>query len=233
MIKLCSDFPDFYMRDAAFMHILCLKAAFSDSALEEDMWVQMEDEEICSVIARQGGRIYISSRGGNTDELKDFINTIGFAEIFTESSTAERLGLVTENGFTVLLKNSVKESVFSPLDIGIAPLYEGLRLGEDSDISLPAFEDFAADISHRLRHGAAVAVSDDRGAALAFVCEKGGIINGISVKKELRGKGFGSLMLQRLLSFCEGDILACTSQNNIDFYIKNGFDKVGTAVIAR
>ncbi len=232
MITLSTDFSEIYRPDIALMQILCLKSAFKGSALEEDMWLQREDDLSVGVIARNGGRLYLYSEN-ITDELKVFLNTVGFTEIFTEKETAIKLGLCTSEQYAVLLKKSVKTKKFSPENIRLPPLYKGLSEGRDGDILLPEFEFFAADISHRLRHGAAAAVINDEGAALAFLCEKGAVINGISVKKELRGQGTGTKLLGELLSYCHGDILVCTSENNTEFYIKNGFSEIGEVVIAR
>ena len=100
------------------------------------------------------------------------------------------------------------------------------------NISLPSFEDFAADISHRLRHGGGAAILEDYGAALGFCCEGGGIINGISVKKQFRGQGLGHKLLDRLCSALGGDVYAATN-GGVDFYIKNGFTYLDDAVIVR
>lgn len=233
MITLCSDFEDFYIRDAAFMHTLCLKSAFAGSALEEDMWVQREDGELCSVVARHGGRLYVSSVGGDIYELVKFIKTIGFDEVFTEKSTADSLGLAPVCEFNVLFKNA--EGTFTPNSKvpSLKEIYGGLLLGVDADISLPPFEAFAPDLSHRLRHGSAVAVCEEFGAALAFCCPYGGLINGVAVEKSLRFNRLGSLLLNELLKVLNGDILVCADEKSTEFYIKNGFEKLGQAVIAR
>lgn len=233
MITLSTDFKDIYRPSLSLMHILCLKAAFEGSALEEDMWVQSEDGKTIGAVAKNGGRLYLFSPHGDTAELKEFINTVGFSEIFTEKATAKRLGLKTEKEYEVLLRKSVKSAEFDPFGVSLSPLYDGLKFGEDGDISLPSFKDFAADISHRLRHGAAVAALNENSAALGFKCEKGLIINGISVKRELRGRNLGRLILSELLSYSDGDVLAAAEAKNTEFYIKNGFEVIDKAVIAR
>lgn len=233
MITLSTDFSDIYRPSLSLMHILCLQAAFEGSALEEDAWIQREDGKAVGAVAKNGGRLYIFSLGEKVDELKEFINTVGFSEILTEKATAEGLGLKTVKEYNVLLKKSVKTADFAPLSIGLSPLYNELKFGEDGDIDLPSFENFAADISHRLRHGAAIAALDDNSAALGFKCDKGAIVNGISVKRELRGRGLGGRILGELLSYSDGDILAAAEEKNTEFYIKNGFEVIDTAVIAR
>lgn len=233
MITLCSDFEGFYIRDAAFIHSLCLKSAFSGSVLEEDIWVQREDGKICSVIARQGGRLYIASTGGNREELSEFIKTVGFCEVFTEKTVAESLTLSPVCEFNVLCKKSHGNFVPDQAVVSLKEIYDGLSLGEDEDINLPTFENFAPDLSHRLRHGAAALVHEEFGTALAFCSPKGGIINGIAVDKSFRKKGLGSVLLNSLLEKLNGDILVCATDKSTDFYIKNGFAPLGQAVIAR
>ena len=85
--------------------------------------------------------------------------------------------------FTVL-KKGAKKTNLPKTDISLSALYTALKQGEDGDIELPVFDVFAPDLSHRLRHGGAVAELTEFGAAVAFTCEYGGIINGIAVKKE-------------------------------------------------
>ena len=106
-------------------------------------------------------------------------------------------------------------------------------MGFDSDIALIPFSDFAGDLSHRLRHGGAVAVTGEKGGAVAFLCNKGGIINGIAVDKAFRRQGIGSRLLFKVCSYIEGDVFVCASEQNTDFYLKNGFELTDTAVIAR
>lgn len=233
MIVLSKDFGGSHLRDAAFMHILCLKTAFSGSALEEDIWVQREGGVVRSVIARQGGRLYISTLGEDTEELKSFIEVVGFQEVFCEKAAAEKLGLSITNEFAVLSAKGLGKRPDSSAEIGLKPLYDRLALGGDGGISLPAFEDFAPDVSHRLRHGGARVFLSENGAALVFLSEKGGILNGIAVKKELRLKGEGSRLLELIKESVGGDVFVCCDEKIKDFYIKNGFSEIDKAVIAR
>lgn len=232
MITLSNDFGRFYMPKITLMNILCLKSAFGGSALQEDMWVQ-NDDGISAVIARNGGRLYICSDGRNIEEIAEFINIIGYGEVFTEKDTAEVLGLTVTKEFNVLHKRCKKSADFAPLAVSLKSVYEGLNMGTDSDIALAPFPDFAPDLSHRLRHGGAATVADERGAAMAFLCPAGGIINGIAVDKAYRGQGIGSRLLFKICSYIEGDVFVCTSDENKEFYIKNGFSLIEKAVIAR
>ena len=101
-----------------------------------------------------------------------------------------QLGFSAADKFAVLKKVSRGEKE-NPQPPSLSALYGALKEGEDGDISLPPFEIFAPDISHRLRHGGAVAIVNEFGGALAFTCSFGCVINGIAVKKEQRGRGLG------------------------------------------
>ncbi len=231
MITLC-DVKEFYKKDIALAHIHSLNTAFGGSVLAPDIWVQNVNGEICAVIGRDSARLYIYSNEKETAELKAFINTVGFGEVFCSSSTAKCLGLNPKIEFSVLVKEqngTLRKSPEGPLK----ELYSGLLEGSDGDIDLPEFSAFAPNISHRLRHNGAAAILNDIGAGVIFKFPFGGIVNGIAVKNNLRGKGLGSALLSELLEFTNGDIFVCATNKNINFYIKNGFKVIDTAVIAR
>ena len=221
-----------YIPKISFMHTACLVSAFEGSALAPDIWVQKDDKNITAVISRFGGRLYITANSANFEEIKEFINVIGFSEVFTEKETAENLGFNNFDSFTVLKKSVRRQNDFCDIP-SLKNLYAALKLGSDGDIFLPEFEFFAADISHRLRHGGAVAVLEDFGAALAFKSDFGGIINGISVNKESRGQGFGGKLLKNICEYLGGDVFVCTNEKTAEFYIKNGFEPCGSAVLIR
>lgn len=210
----------------------CLVSAFGGSALCPEVWLQTENGRTTAVISRFGGRVNLTYMGGDKAEINDFLKIIGFSELFTEKSTALALGFNNFSAFDVLKKEMTRQKEFTEIP-SLKGLYSALSEGKDGDISLPCFEDFAADVSHRLRHGGAVAVTEDFGGALAFCCESFGIINGIAVKKGLRGKGLGRKLLNDICCCLHGEVFVCATENTADFYIKNGFEKTDTAVLIR
>ena len=78
------ELPSF--SSASFMQTACLISAFEGTPLAADVWVQRVCGRICAVISRQGGRLNITAENPDFAELRDFINVIGFAEIFCEKS---------------------------------------------------------------------------------------------------------------------------------------------------
>ncbi len=232
MITLTKFLPYSLAKKVSAAYILSLKSAFGGTPLEEDFWVQTDEEGYCALIARCGGRLYLCSNGMHIEELKSFLKVIGCSEIFTEEDTARALGLNIVSRFNVLYRRASLEP--SPLPApDTSRLYAALSLGSDGDIALPDYEDFAPDISHRLRHGAAAAIAEENGGGLAFLYEGGGIINGISVAPDHRGEGLGSDILNRLCGSILYEVYACAGDSAKDFYIKNCFAPKGTAVIAK
>lgn len=210
----------------------CLICAFSGSPLAPEVWLQKEEDTVTAVISRFGGRVNLSYLGGNTDEIKEFLNVIGFSELFCEENTAKALGFENYDSFKVLKATTKKEKDFiSP--VALNSLYEGLSFGADGEVALPPFEIFAPDVSHRLRHGGSVAIVENYGAALAFCGNRLNVINGIAIKQNLRGTGLGKKLLLELTRYLEGDVFALAAKDSANFYIKNGFLKTDTAVIIR
>ena len=227
MISLADGEALTYIPKISFMHSLCLSSAFG-----ADLWVQRVSGRETAVISRLGGRLNITADDADFEEIKEFISVLGFSEILTEEKTASALGFSAADKFAVLKKVSRGEKE-NPQPPSLSALYGALKEGEDGDITLPPFEIFAPDISHRLRHGGAVAIVNEFGGALAFTCSFGCVINGIAVKKEQRGRGLGKKLLEDICGYTEGDAFVCTSGKNADFYTKNGFERYDTAVLIR
>ena len=229
MIRLADKSDLFYKPTASLVYISCLQKAFSGTRLQEDMWVQTQGVEKVGLIARNGGRLYVYSSGENTDELAEFLGVIGCESLLTEESAAKALGLKVTKEYNFLYRRS--NGIFKKTEVSLKGLFSGLSSGLDGDIALPSFETFAPDISHRLRHGGAVAVINDFGAGLAFLGDGCAIISGIAVMAEHREKGYGSAILNELSGHINGDLFVLANEQNIPFYIKNGFKACGTAVI--
>lgn len=232
MINLSENSALNYISKISFMQTACLKTAFDGSALAPDVWVQRVNGRLCAVASRLGGRLNITAENADIPELKEFISVIGFNEIFCEKDTALSLGFKEFDAFTVLKKRVKKQNDFCGVP-SLKNLYASLLMGADGDILLPEFEFFAADISHRLRHGGAVAILEDFGAAVAIKSDFGGIINGISVNKGTRGQGFGSKLLKNICGYLDGDVFVCARTDTAEFYIKNGFVPCDEAVLIR
>lgn len=225
MIKHVDSLPVFNADKISAAKILSQYKAFGKTNISPDFWIQEKDGEITAVISLYGSEITLYCKRGNLDEIWDFIRVISPKTVFTER---ENLISPCDTAIKhVFLKRLPPTENFVTTDIPLKVIFDKLLLGRDGDVTLPCFEEFCGDISHRLRHGGAVAVVKDYGAALSFLYEGGGIISGISVDKSYRSKGFGSKLLIEICELSGGNVFACTDEKNKEFYIKNGFSYTG------
>ena len=138
--------------------------AFFGSRLAVDFWVQTDGDKITAIISACGGSMNIWCNDADFAELTEFIAALSPTVIFTEYENAAPLSLRCDRVRNMLRFKSEK-TADSTASFTLRELYDGLALGSDVDIHLPSFEIFAPDVSHRLRHGGAVALREAEGAA--------------------------------------------------------------------
>ena len=228
MIKYADTLPEFEADKISLAKILSQYKAFGNTPISPGFWIQGTGGKVTAVISLYGHELTLYCKGGNLEEIWDFIRVIHPKRVFTEMENL--MAPCDARIKQVFLKKLPVKEVLRGTEVSLKELYDRLLSGQDGDVSLPRFEDFCGDISHRLRHGGAVAIAKDFGAAISFLFEGGGIISGIAVDKACRGKGFGSKLLKEICKISGGDIFACTDESNKDFYIKNGFSYIGDAV---
>ncbi len=226
MIRLIDRLPDIKPSKMSEARIFSAFEAFDGSPIENDLWGQYEGDKLTALIWRAGGSMSISFDGRNTEELKEFLEVLSPAEIFTEYEAAKSLSLSPLRVRNMLTCSS-DGSDTALEEFTLQELYDGLSFGTDVDIHLPAFEVFAADVSHRLRHGKARAVVKDYGAALAFTYSGGALMTGIALKPDFRGQGLGKKLLSELLSGICGDFFVAANDNNTKFYENFGLTLSG------
>ena len=233
MIKKVDTLPSIPVSSMSLAKIYAQKRAFSDSPLENNFWVQTDDsDKITAVISEDIGSMNLYCDGADYGELYDFLSVVRPSVIFTEYENALPLKIKCERVRNMLTVKSIKtESLVE--DFTLQQLYDGLENGSDVDIHLPPFEVFAPDVSHRLRHGGAVAVTREYGAALAFLYDGGGVMSGIALSPEFRGKGLGKSLLRELLANIDGDFFVAANDVNKNFYLRNGFTLSGSVCFGK
>ena len=228
MIRFVKTLPDLKANKISLAKILALYKAFGGTSLSPDFWVQESEGNLTAALCLYGSEMTVYCHNANLEELRDFIRVVSPKSVFTEKENVLFEASVLK---AVFLKELPINTSFAENKAPLKDLYHKLCLGCDGDVCLPSFEVFAPDVSHRLRHNSASAITSDFGAALCFTFDGGGVISGISVDKNLRQKGLGSKMLNEISSLVGGKIFACTQKENQEFYIKNGFTLIGEAAI--
>lgn len=211
----------------AVTKILCAYKAYKNHPSVAQFWYQTDkSDNIISLIGCINGYVNLWSNNENTDELSSFLSFISPTGIFTDSDTAKTLNLTVNERCLCFIKKPPFESFTEKTQGEPRDLLEVLRKG----LSIPDGDGFVADVSFRKYHGCAEYVIKDGGGALLFMSDNSAILNGIAVPDSSRGKGLGSTLLSLLLSFAENrTVYACCTENNKNFYLKNGFTLIGNA----
>lgn len=220
MIKQVSSFSKLPTETYLTLEIKVLFNGFKNSAIETCLWLKQREKPEALILG-YGDTAYVSYFGGNTDEIEAFLRALSFKKMVTDAPFPF-ICVTKEN--SVFKRSEGGVALSKPEIPSLFELYEKLKFGVGKDISLPDFSSFAPDTSHLLRHGFAFSVCKDFGAAFVHTTDDMGVLKGISVKEELRNKGFGTKLLELCLDLCPKGLFAATEFGQ-DFYLKNGFLK--------
>lgn len=96
------------------------------------------------------------------------------------------------------------------------------------------FESWYVDLSHRIRHGGAKALTLRMdgiilaSGILSSVTDKGAVLTAVRTQPEFRRMGYGSMLVRRLVADCKGTVYLMREQGrNEQFYLQNGFINQG------
>ncbi len=137
----------------------------------------------------------------NAAETREFLRAVGTRTVMCAVKNAEALDLPISDSGDVLKKKlaSGKARGTDPYAINIRELY-GL-LEETGMVS--EFEPFYLDISHKLRHNAALAFTEYRNGELAgcavvsSISREAALLSALAVRPEFRRQGIGTSLVQR------------------------------------
>ena len=224
MITLVDFLPQISCESVALVRISCTFSAYGNYPNISRFFKQEnENGEVISLISLLEGNVTVWSTAPD-EELKAFILTLSPLSVFADEPCAKALGINGEK-LCVAVRESILGKDIKSFDTNA--LYESFKNEFDLDRM-----SFIADASHRLRHAAAVCVTENFGAA--FMQQSGdlGYITGISVERENRLRGQGSALLKRLIT-CEDKkkIYVCFKKELLPFYLKNDFEEITPCVI--
>lgn len=213
MIRLTDSLPHILEPCAELIKINCNYDMYKNEAL---FWLQNDGQ---AIISRLDGDIVIYNRGGNLQEISQFLDVVSPASVFSDSDT---LKLLYGESFERAYVMQHSEKVCYQKDTDTLSSKEIYDLLNTEGLELPPYEYFAPDFCRRLNHGG-LKYFARRGecAAIALFDGKHHLINGIASHK----KGMGSVALQSLLGICGGVTLAVCRKDVREFYIKNGFQE--------
>lgn len=199
-------------------------------------WVQSGG----AVIAAAGGdAVLLEGRRSDFGELREFFSSLGPREICCSSGAAEKLGLpVSARGEIMLLrgaKASAGDNARETASPGPREIWALLKQAESKTFPVPEFEPFYLDLSHRMRHGAALACGVFREGRLAAcavctsVTERAAVVSAVACAPEFRRHGLGSTAVRILAEKLGSRIIYIfrAEGENEAFYRSLGFQPFG------
>lgn len=173
------------------------------------------------------------------EETREFLRAVGAKAVMCAVRNAESLGLKTESSGDVLSKLTGKcaeRPQYFP-ETNIREVYALL----ESEKMVDDFEPFYLDLSHKLRHGAALAVTKHEGdelqgvALISSIARNSAILSAIVVKEKFRRMGIGAALVREIeAQLPETTIYVFREKNkNKEFYASLGYHRVNTWVYGR
>ncbi len=194
-------------------------------------WTQGDKAALCKL-----DDAVVLDAAGDADftEITDFIRMTGAAKLLCSAQTAEQIGFPAVcHGQIMAYRNTVKAEIPAGFELNPSLREVHALLCESATATFvpPEFEPFYMDLSHRIRHGAAVAAGIRQGETLvscavciAKTADKA-VISAVAVKPEQQRRGYGRAVLTALASrLQQSEIYIFRVQDeNEDFYRAFGF----------
>ncbi len=219
MITLTNNIPAAEL-SAESIKINCLFDSYKndDSVL---FWVQDEGK---AVISMTDGNMIIHNKSADLEELKTFVDVLNPACIFSDMETLKGIDRTPPENINIMHRKTNITGETAGDTLSSKEIYDLLDV---KGLSLPEYPYFAVDYCKRLNHGFANYFAiKSKCAIITFNTGEFAIINGLASHQ----KGYGSIALKAALQKNYGkEFLVCCRDSVMEFYRKNGFEKLYNA----
>ncbi|MCR4616378.1 MAG: GNAT family N-acetyltransferase [Clostridiales bacterium] len=247
MIKLVDDdklLYDFCAKDPFGAHIAAYRKAYGDSVSEIMFWVQLIDGVPRGAISRVDGAVTVcADAGADHDELREFLDFMGFSSLKCELSVMCRLGYNQAKTGSVVRFIGRKNYCNTALKCDFTDDYKTVfdilkKCGFDG---LDNYSLWIADISHRCRHNVTkIMLGCAEGkkvtcASALFVTDNIAFLGAVGTLPEYRGHGFACEIVGTLADIFKNEgknVYLFCKDKLVPFYEKVGFIKDGSWAIA-
>ena len=199
-------------------------------------WQQIDESgNITAVICKFGSAVTVSIKDCNLGELADFLTFIDFDELVADEKLFAEIGDPnTEIIYAVEKAVNNKSGMRPELTYkDYSAIYQMLLDAKSAAIEIGDFDSWYVDLSHRIRHGGAIAVIYDHGCGIGILSENSIIINGIVVDMGSRNMGYGKEILGHIEGFAKSRSLAFCLDTELEFYKKCGYEIKGIYKLSR
>ncbi len=199
-------------------------------------WV---DTEADTVFCLADGVMIISGTVLHGEETKEFLRAVGPQAVLCAVRNAEALSLPVSDSGDVLKKQLKpgKERLLDPYAVNIREIF---GLLEETGM-VEEFEPFYLDLSHKLRHKAALALTEYSGSELSgcalvsSVSKEAAVLSALAVVPHCRRQGIGTRLVHGVESCFPGKTMYVfrEKEKNREFYKKLGYVKTDTWVYSK
>lgn len=241
MITRINELPKSGFCDPAGVKIRALFKAYGGGFEFCRFYEQRDnDGKPLAILSAYEGAVTVSventSKETARQELAAFLTAIGFSELICKEPLLKEIP--HEKIYAVTVENSESPAENTTPDViktaetqkdSLMTVYKIFQSAQSSELSLPPFERWYADASHRLRHRAAKYCCKEEGAAFVYLDGENAYLAGIAVLPQFRKKGVGkeifrelskALQYKKLFAFCREPLL--------EFYRAAGFSPDGS-----
>ena len=216
MISLVDSLPLLDANSAELIKINCLYDSYKndDKVL---FWVQNETD---ALISMTDGNMIIFNNNADIEELKEFVDVMGPACIYSDYETLCAIDRKPEERINIMSRFCDIEGDVEPESLSSKEIYELLDV---DGLSLPEYPFFAVDYCRRLNLGTAKYFAlKEKCAIITFNSGDKAIVNGLAS----HGKGFGTLALESAIKQnFQKQLFVCCRDKVKGFYEKNGFSQ--------
>lgn len=197
------------------------------------------DDSSDVVFCQSDGLMILSGTVMDPSEIREFLRAVGSQAVICAVRNAEALGLPVSDSGDVLKKRAEPGEVLPEAsgEVNIREIYSLLE-GEGM---VEEFEPFYLDLSHKLRHGAALALTEKREGGLAgcavvsSISEGSAILSALAVEERFRRRGIGSKLVHQVEKSLPGKTVYVfrEKEKNREFYKSLGYGKTDTWVYSK
>lgn len=206
-------------------------------------WIQEFNGKITAAVSKADSHVTVAAeKDFDSQELKEFLNVIGFSSLLGEKWVLDDLGFkISEKG--IIMKYSplaASDGNIEPLTFACEPpyrkIYNLLREPETFDESIPSYEDWLCDLSARVRNNCARVLFREREdkciscGMFTFESDSGAVIGAVATHKDFRSMGYASDIVKELCTAAQNekkDVFLMCKEDKIFFYKKLEFKIMG------
>lgn len=206
-------------------------------------WIQELDGKITAAVSKLDSHVTVAAeKDFDSQELKEFLNVIGFSSLLGEKWVLEDLGFkISEKG--IIMKYSplaASDGNIEPMTFACEPpyrkIYNLLEEPESFGESISSYEDWLCDLSRRVRNNCARVLFREREdkciscGMFTFESDSGAVIGAVATHKDFRSMGYASDIVKELCAAAQKekkDVFLMCREDKASFYKKLEFKITG------